>query len=223
MRFLSLLLLAAWPLATPAAIIVVDTGHSPKVAGATAADGRGEFQFNRAFSRALIKSLKDKGHMVVDVHGAGLDGSLASRAAAAKGADVFISIHHDSVQPAILKSPKLSEYRGFAVLLSGKTQNPAGSVRCAVEVGDAMVAAGESPSLYHADPIPGENRPLLDRARGIHRYDNLAVLKGAPAPALLLEVGVIVNPVELPKLSRLAWVEKTAAHVADGLDACVPR
>ena len=56
------------------------------------------------------------------------------------------------------------------------------------------MAAGEKPSLYHAEPIAGENRLALDRRLGVHRFDGLAVLKTATMPAVLVEAGVIVNP-----------------------------
>ena len=56
------------------------------------------------------------------------------------------------------------------------------------------MAAGEKPSLYHAEPIAGENRPLLAPPPGRASLDGLAVLKTATMPAVLVEAGVIVNP-----------------------------
>jgi N-acetylmuramoyl-L-alanine amidase len=52
--------------------------------------------------------------------------------------------------------------------------------------------------LHHAEQ---ENRPLLDREKGIYAFDDLVVLKTAKMPAVLLECGVIVNRIEEEKLN----------------------
>ena len=81
------------------------------------------------------------------------------------------------------------------------------------------MAAGEKPSLYHAEPIAGENRPLLDRRLGVHRFDGLAVLKTATMPAVLVEAGVIVNPT-----TRHGWRGPTPSNAwrARSPMACTP-
>jgi len=56
------------------------------------------------------------------------------------------------------------------------------SLTCASAIGEALRGAGFSPSLYHADPIPGENKPFADRRNGVHYYDNLIVLKTRELP-----------------------------------------
>ena len=85
----------------------------------------------------------------------------------------------------------------------------------------ALVAAGEKPSLYHAEPIAGENRPLLDRRLGVHRFDGLAVLKTATMPAVLVEAGVIVNPDDEARVARPDTIERMARAIADGVHACL--
>lgn len=83
------------------------------------------------------------------------------------------------------------------------------------------MAAGEKPSLYHAEPIAGENRPLLDRRLGVHRFDGLAVLKTATMPAVLVEAGVIVNPDDEARVARPDTIERMARAIADGVHACL--
>ena len=58
---------------------------------------------------------------------------------------------------------------------------------------DSLLKKGLPFSLHHAEPIPHENRPILDHSRGIYAFDQLVVLRAAEAPAVLLEAGVIVN------------------------------
>ena len=84
-----------------------------------------------------------------------------------------------------------------------------------------MRRAGFSPSLYHADPIPGENKPFADRMNGVHYYDNLIVLKTARTPAVLLEAGVIVNRDEELKAQAEETRKRMASAVAQGLGQCL--
>ena len=96
------------------------------------------------------------------------------------------------------------------------------SLACAKAIGERLLAAGETPSLYHATPIKGENRPLIDTRLGIHRFDDLVVLKTAPMPAVLVEAGVIANPDEEPRLQNPATITKIANAISEGIVACQP-
>ncbi len=205
-----------------AGTIFVDTGHSRGQWGSKASDGTPEYVINRNMSVQVIEALRLRGHEVVDVGASSRDISLRNRVKDTAGADLFLSIHHDSIQPQLMKAGRAPEFAGFSVFISGKSQKLKGSLRCAVHVGDAMVAAGERPSKYHAAPIRGEQKQLLDDRRGIHRYDDLVVLKHAQSPAILLEVGVIVNPLEISKLTDPNWIARTAAMIAEGVERCIP-
>lgn len=208
--------------AAQGATIFVDTGHSAARQGAVAHDGTGEHELNRQMAKLLIEQLRAMGHEVRDVEGEGYNRSLVSRVLDSERADLFISIHHDSIQEVFLEAGRAGEFSGFSVFVSGEAQDLDGSLRCAITVGDAMLAAGQAPSLYHAQPIPGEGRPLLDPRRGIHQYDGLAVLRYAKSAAILLEVGVMVNPAELTWLRDPRWAGMTATHIAHGINACTP-
>ena len=61
-------------------------------------------------------------------------------------------------------------------------------------LGENLIKLGRKPTLHHAEPIPGEGRTLLDAELGIYQYDELVVLKQTKLPAVLLELGVIVDP-----------------------------
>lgn len=146
---------------------------------------------------------------------------MPQRARAAANTDLFLSIHHDSIQQAWLDQGRAGEFAGFAVLASSKNMQATQSIRCASTIGAAMRGVGERPSLYHATPIKGENRPLLDPENGVHRFDDLVVLKASSAPAVLLEVGVIVNPSEERRLADPRLVARYAKAVADAVAACI--
>lgn len=169
----------------------------------------------------IAHALHQRGVQVIRTGHDGGRWPLATRAAQANGADLFLSIHHDSIQQAWLDQGRAGEFAGFAVLVSMKNNRALESSRCASSVGAAMRLAGEQPSLYHATPVKGENRPLFDRDNGVHRFDDLVVLKASPAPAVLLEVGVIVNPAEERKLADPRFVRQYAGMVADAVVKCL--
>ena len=87
----------------------------------------------------------------------------------------------------------------------------------------ALVKAGFTPSLYHANPVVGKNRPFADKANGVHYFDHLAVLRRAAMPALLFEAGVIVNREEETRMLDRSVRQQIAAGVADGVDRCLKK
>jgi hypothetical protein len=150
---------------------------------------------------------------------------LASRPAraAALGADAFISIHHDSTQPRYLskwttedcRTASYSDnFRGYGVFYSDKNKQAAKSLLLARLVGGAMRASGVPFSPHHAENVPGEGRPIVDRADGVYLHRELRVLKLASMPALLLEAGVIVNRQEQLEIASANRRLNTARAVA---------
>ena len=117
---------------------------------------------------------------------------LNHRTRAAAGADLFVSIHHDSMREYVLAT-KRDQLAGFSLFVSRNNPHARKSLACASAIGAELRAAGFTPSRYHADPVIGENRPFADEANGVHFYDNLAVGKTALMPSVLVEAGVIVN------------------------------
>ncbi len=206
--------------ASAAPTIVVDTGHTPARPGATGASGRVEYRYNLDLSAAVAADLATHGDHVFRTSADGREIALAARATQHPDADLFVSIHHDSIQQQYLDAGRQRDFHGYAIFVSERNPHYAASLRCARAVGEQMLAAGETPSLYHAEPIRGENRPLLDRRLGIHRYDDLMVLHTAPMPALLIEAGVIVNPDEEARLARPDTIRRLAAAISAGLETC---
>lgn len=209
---------AASPAAAPA--IVVDTGHTPAHPGATGASGRVEYRYNLDLSAAVAADLAAHGERVFRTSADGREIALAARATQHRDANLFVSIHHDSIQQQYLDAGRQRDFHGYAIFVSERNPHYAQSLRCAKAVGEQMLAAGETPSLYHAEPIRGENRPLLDRRLGIHRFDDLMVLHTAPMPALLIEAGVIVNPDEEQRLAQPETIRRIGGAIAAGIEAC---
>jgi N-acetylmuramoyl-L-alanine amidase len=137
----------------------------------------------------------------------------------AAGADLFLSIHHDSVKERLL--PLAKRFAGYSLFVSRHNPQIDKSLACASAIGSEMRAAGFTPSRYHADPVLGENRPFADEENGVHFYDNLAVGKTARMPAVLFEAGVIVNPEEEGRMRDPAVRRRIARAIAEGAAACL--
>ena len=214
-----------------AATVAVDVGHFIEEPGATSARGRPELDFNRDLAVEIESAARRDGLKTMLIGADGFMSQLTRRTAAAAAADFLLSVHHDSVQPHFLETweydrverPFSDRYSGFSLFISRKNKAVRPSLACASAIGEALRGAGFSPSLYHADPIPGENKPFADRRNGVHYYDNLIVLKTATTPAVLLEAGVIVNRDEELKLQSEEVRRRIAAAVADGLHRCLAR
>ena len=208
--------------------VAIDIGHSISSPGAISARGVPEYNFNRNMAHLLLAKLQQdprfKGSFIVNDTGERV--SLSSRPAVAetRGADVFLSIHHDSVYPEQLSQwvyqGKLmdvcDEIAGYAVFFSEKNGSPAESHRLADLLGGEMRRSGLTPDLNHAGH---GNRVLLDRSKGVYTFNGLVVLKEANIPAALVECGVIKNSQEEIKLCDPRQQQRTVEALYRGLTA----
>jgi N-acetylmuramoyl-L-alanine amidase len=205
--------------------IVLDVGHTIEAGGATSARGVSEYAFNLRLARLVEEHLRESGFWrtnVVVMHGIGR-AQLLRRAARANAfaADLFVSIHHDSVQEPYLdrwqhdgRIDRFSDrFRGYSIFISNDNARGAESLDFAKLLGDALLAQGMHFTTHHAEDIPGERHPLVDPQRGIYRYDELVVLQNTAAPSVLLEAGVIVNRAEETDLTSPARQRSIAAAV----------
>jgi N-acetylmuramoyl-L-alanine amidase len=224
---LLLFLVAAAPVR--AATVAIDVGHFIEEPGATSAHGRPELDFNRDLAVAIESAAQDRGLKTMLIGYDGFMSQLTRRTAAAAGADFFLSVHHDSVQPYLVETWEYDSverwfsdlHSGFSLFISRKNRALKRSLACASAIGAALRGAGFSPSLYHAEAIPGENKPFADKANGVHYYDNLIVLKSARTPAVLLEAGVILNRDEDLKMRSEEVQKRIAGAAAQGLARCL--
>jgi len=224
--------LAPWRLdGAFAANIAIDVGHYLANPGVISARGIPEFDYNLRLAREVSEALRRAGHKTLLIGDDGLAENLGSRAPRAKGMDLFISIHHDSVQPRFLSSWESGgetffysdQFSGFSLFVSRLNSHTEPSLKCASGIGAALRGAGFRPSRYHADPVVGENRPFADEVNGVHYFDNLAVLKTASIPALLFEAGVIVNRDEELRMRDPAVRRKITEAIAAAASDCLGR
>jgi N-acetylmuramoyl-L-alanine amidase len=203
--------------------VAIDIGHTPQKAGAAAADGIMEYEFNKRMARLVATDLRQQGIDVLLINEEGKEISLVRRSLVANAAkaDLFLAIHHDSVNDRYLTRRTVNgrvlyecdKFHGYSVFFSKKNAKENASFSFAKTLGSAMREEGLAPTAHHAENIPGENRELVVPEVGVYRFDNLVVLKTAQMPAALLECGVIVNPGEEAELKQPARQEKTVRAV----------
>jgi N-acetylmuramoyl-L-alanine amidase len=223
--------LAASAAAAPrvrAPLVLLDPGHTAGDPGAIGIRGVAEVEYDDALVALLAPRLERAGFRVAVSRAPGEEIDLATRAERARGAWLLLSVHHDSAQPQLLVQEEregrpafraLEPIRGWSLFVSAANGRPGASLRAARALGRRLLALGRPPTLHHARPIPGEGRTLLDRRLGIYRRDDLAVLRQAPCPAVLLEAGVLVDPVDEAWLSdparRAALADAVVAALLD--------
>ena len=117
-------------------------------------------------------------------------------------ADLFLSIHHDSVPARFLDvwdheeiERKYSDrFRGHSMFVSHENPQAAASLYFAQLLGGELKARALKYTPHYAEAFMQERRrELLDPTAGVYRYDQLIVLKSTRMPAVLFEAGSIVN------------------------------
>lgn len=212
--------------------VAIDIGHYRLKPGAMSARGVPELAFNTATARVVASVLERAGAKVILVNAEGTVSSLKERPeiAAREKADCFISIHHDSVNDKYLRRwtyegverDYADNFRGYSVFASDKSPKAEKSRELALRVGAALHDAGLRPTLHHAEPIQGENRPLLDEKTGVYEFSDLVVLKSASMPAILLECGVIIHREEELLVQRPEYRDLIAHALVKALSDVFP-
>ena len=210
--------------------VAIDIGHTPDFPGAMSARGIPEFAFNIALGRDVVASLNAAGFPAqrIIVEGKGKE-QLSRRVAAARAMSpaLVISIHHDLVQERYLENWRFAgqerrfsdRFEGFSIFVSEANEQFAESLAFAQELGRSLKDSGLTSSTHHAENIPGENRKLLDPRTGVFAFRQLRVLREAPAPAVLLEAGVIVHRQEEIALASPARRKIVAEAVTKAVTA----
>ncbi len=186
--------------------IVVDVGHTAESEGAISARNKAEFIFNLRLARVVEEKLKAAGFAETRllVTEGKARRSLVRRVDTANNlpANLFLSIHHDSVPDKLLenwefegkKSHFSDRFSGYSVFVSRANADFGTSLAFAELLAREMKAQGLEYAKQFTLPIMGKNQhPLLNKETGVYSYDKLIVLKSTRMPAVLLEAGSIIN------------------------------
>ncbi|MGY8638577.1 N-acetylmuramoyl-L-alanine amidase [Bradyrhizobium sp. 14AA] len=207
--------------------IVVDVGHTPDSYGALSARNDPEFGFNFRLARLITAKLKSEGFAATRL--LVTDGkarpSLFKRVGAANDgrADLFLSIHHDSVPDKLLESWEFDgaksyfsdRFSGHSLFVSQQNPHFATSLMLARMIGRQLKEQGLHYAGQYTLPVMGRyRRQLLDKDVGVYRYDGLVVLSRTRSAAVLIEAGSIINRDEEMTMNSPERQETIAGAVA---------
>lgn len=189
--------------------VVVDVGHTAESPGAISARGVGEYEFNLRLATLIARKLLDAGFgkTLLLVTAGPARKSLVDRVKRANGssADLFLSIHHDSVPDSFLQAWEYQgeehhfsdRFNGHSLFFSIDNADPDGSLLFGRLLGEELKSHGLQYTPHYIEKFMGHRQRLLVDAKvGVYRYDQLIVLKTTQMPAVLLEAGSIINRYE---------------------------
>lgn len=211
--------------------VVLDVGHSAEIPGATSARGVPEFTYNLALATRMHEALRAAGFKsatLLVTPGASISGLVRRTADANRmEADLFVSIHHDSVPEQFLDYWEFGgerrhfsdRFRGHSIFISKENADFARSLRFGRLLGLEMKGAGLAYTPHYTEAFMGRRRrQLLDAEAGVYRFDELHVLRRTQMAAVLFEAGSIVNRDEELQLGTEAYQKLMAAALTRAVD-----
>lgn len=221
-------------------VVVIDPGHGGDDPGATGhLYGTQEKTVVLAIARDLDRLVAAQpGMKAIMTRTGDYYVPLVTRRRMAKGADVFISIHADSMPGRIVDAQGASVYalseKGATSALAralASDENESdwiGGVNLnSVESGVGQVLGDLTKSATIADSVRlGDDMlPYLRRVAPLHsskvEQAGFVVLE-SPVPSVLIETGFISNPADERKLRSKRFQERTARAIFDGLERAEP-
>jgi N-acetylmuramoyl-L-alanine amidase len=211
--------------------LLLDVGHTVEDGGAIGARGVPEYEFNLRLARQIERKLLDAGFgktLVLITNGPSLPGLVQRVAAANKSAaNLFLSIHHDSVPEAFLKNWEFDgkpyhfsdQFKGHSIFVSYENSNRNASVLFGKLLGKELKTRGLKYTPHYTEAFMGNRRrELLDAEVGVYRFDQLYVLRATQMPAVLLEAGSIINRDEELQMNTEERRSLIAAAVLDAVE-----
>ena len=134
-------------------------------------------------------------------------------------ADLFLSIHHDSVPKQFIEKWEYEgakhifsdRFPGHSIFISNDNADRAGSLLFGQLIGRELKTRGLQYTPHYVEPFMGNRRRVLvDADAGVYRFDQLVVLRMTRMPAVLLEAGSIIHRDE--ELKMLAPERRDADH-----------
>ncbi len=220
----------------PLPLVVIDAGHGGVDPGALSVTGAYEKNLTMAIARQVALRLESSGRYRVEMtRTRDVFVPLRERVVIARRlkADVFISLHADSISSAKIsgatlytlsekasdaEAQELADSENRADQLAGLEQ--AGADNQVAEVLISMshrATMNGSKALASALLSPFKNTvPMTEKP---HRSAGFAVLKAPDIPSILIEMGYLSNPKEFARLSEPGYQHKIAVAIEAGLNA----
>jgi N-acetylmuramoyl-L-alanine amidase len=218
--------------ARPSFRVVLDVGHTVEAPGAKSARGQYEYDFNLRLAKLIQRNLLDAGFektTLLITHGKSRKQLFERVAHASKAsADLFLSIHHDSVPDKFLEKWQFEgeqrefsdRFKGHSIFVARDNGDYSGSLQFARLLGNQLKTRGLRYTPHYTEKFMGRRqRQLVDAEAGVYRYDQLVVLKSTRIPAALLEAGSIINRDEELALATPDRQSLISAAVRDAVES----
>lgn len=226
--------------ARPKKIVVIDPGHGGVDPGAVGRGGIYEKRITLAMGIQLRDELNKRGrYQVVMTRDRDIFLPLRDRVAMARaaGADLFISLHADSIKNRRVRgasvytlsetasdreAAELAAQENKADLIAGMDLTGENS-----EVANILIDLAQRETMNHS---AGFARLLVDEMskatrflRKSHRFAGFAVLKAPDVPSVLVEMGYLSNAADEKQLVSRAYRADLARAIGDAVDAYFER
>jgi len=217
-------------------LVMVDAGHGGTDPGAIAAGGVYEKDIVFGFAQALVARLESGGRYRVRMtRDRDVFVPLAERVRLAREAraDLFVSIHADSISAA-------PQVRGATIYTGSEKATDAESAKLAERENRADAAAGaetgEGPpeiadilqeltlretrgfSSGFARTLMGQLSPVMEMSTKPHREAGFRVLRSPDVPSVLVELGYLSSERDLKMLQSSEWREGVTGSMAKAVD-----
>ncbi len=203
--------------------ILLDPGHDYKSIGTKSSTGVGEYKFNHRFTNELSDELKRQGYSIMLTHTEEETSSLSDRVKFRDYA-LFISIHHDSIDPeyciTMTKDNVCTTYSGYGYSLwvSPENSHYRSSLTLAKLIGEELTASKFIHSVHH---VMVTQREVIDRRTGIFSFPECYVLRHNTKPAILIEIAVITNPIDENNANDPKFRKDFIKNIVEGVNRYV--
>lgn len=217
-------------------VIAIDAGHGGIDPGAVASDGTLEKNITLAMSRELAQLLDESGrYEAFLVRDDDVFIKLRNRIAKARtaNADVFISVHADSIGDADLRGASvytlsetasdreagsLAAKENKADIIGGTDLTRADEVLASILI-DLSQRSTNNESIKLADLLVGEIGEVTKLVKNTRRYAGFAVLKAPDMPSVLLELGYLSNRSDAQRLLQSSHRAELGRAIVEALDS----
>lgn len=217
-------------------LIVVDAGHGGTDPGAIAKTGVQEKDIVFGFATSLADRLRASGrYRVTMTRDRDVFVPLGERVRVARDAkaDLFISIHADSISAA-------PQVKGATIYTGSEKATDSESAKLAERENKADAAAGTDSAVGPADVtdilaeltlretrgfsssfahrLMGQLSPVMEMSTKPHREAGFVVLRSPDVPSVLVELGYLSSKSDLEKLQSEEWRAGVTGSMAKAVD-----
>lgn len=202
--------------------IVIDPAMQKDSPGVYSITGQPEYKLNYIFASDLQKVFNKFGFEVIITRTPEQNVSVEERAAMTEGANILISLRHDSVVDKYCsfnsKGHCVSDYaRGFSVFVADSNVDKDLSLDLAENIGRNLMLEGFFATKHHAEKIPGEGKELVNETIGLYMDDSIELLKLSKVPAVQVNLGVVANKLDVKVLQDKKQRAKIIQNIVDAV------